>query len=139
MYTKLDPKDPESLSKVLRQTSPDAASDSIRNAIRFGWWLLPKDQRTEENLEREIRCLVDDAIREFRQDKDRFLNPDPFSSPVEIAVGRDLLLQAGQDRFGPPDDRIRDRIATITESKRLRHVFERLPNASTWDDLMDQA
>jgi hypothetical protein len=139
MYTKLDPKDPESLSKFLRQTSPDAASDSIRKAILFGWWLLPKDQRTEENLEREIRGLVDDAIREFREDKDRFLNPDPFPSPVEIALGRDLLLQAGQDRFGPPDDRIRDHITAITESERLQHLFGRLPNASTWDDLMDQA
>ncbi len=46
MYTKLDPKDPESLSKFLRQTSPDAASDSIRKAILFGWWLLC--QRTNE-------------------------------------------------------------------------------------------
>jgi hypothetical protein len=136
MYTKLDPKDPESLSKVLRQMSPDAANDSIRRAIVFGWWLLPKDQRTEENLEREIRGLVDDAIRRFREDKDRFLNPDPFPSPVEIALGRDLLLQAGQDRFGPPDDRIRDRITAITDSARLQHLFERLRNASSWDDLM---
>jgi hypothetical protein len=139
MYTKLDPKDPESVSTFLRRTSPDAANDSIRKAIVFGWWLLPKDQRTDENLEREIRRLVDDAIREFREDKDRFLNPDPFPSPVEIALGRDLLLQAGQDRFGPPDDRIRDRITAITESERLQHLFERLRNASTWDDLMDQA
>ena len=67
MWTKLDPKDPESLSKFLRQESPDAASDSIRKAIIFGWWLLPKDQRTEENLEREIRRLVDDVIRDFRK------------------------------------------------------------------------
>jgi hypothetical protein len=138
MYTKLDPKDPESLSTFLRQTSPDAPSDSIRQAIRFGWWLLPKDQRTEENLEREIRRLVDDAIREFREDKDRFLNPDPFASPVAIAQGRDLLLHVGQDRFGHPDDRIRDRITAITESERLRRLLERLPNASTWDDLMAQ-
>lgn len=88
MYTKLDPKDPESLSKVLRQTSPDVANDSIRKAIIFGWWLLPKDQRTEENLEREIRRLVDDAIREFREDKDRFLRgEDPFFSPSKIILG----------------------------------------------------
>ena len=35
MFTKLDPKDPESLSKILRQMSPDAATDSIRKAIIF--------------------------------------------------------------------------------------------------------
>ena len=139
MYRKFDPQDPESLSKSLRAEQPDAASDSIRQAIFFGWWLLPEDQRNEENLEREIRRLVDDAIREFRNDRDRFLNPDPFASPAEIALGRDLLLQVGQDRFGPPDDRIRDLITAITEGERLRHLFERLRNVSAWDELMAQA
>src|SRR5262249_3788624 len=139
MFTKLDPKDPESLSKVLHQTSPDAANDSIRKAIIFGWWLLPRDQRTEENLEREIRGLVDDAIREFREDKDRFLNPDPFASPVEFALGRHRFLLAGEDRVAPPDDRIRDRITAIAESEQLQQQFGRLPKASAWDDLMDQA
>ena len=139
MYIKFGPQDPESRSKCLRAELPDAANVSIRRAICFGWWLLPEDQRNEENLEREIRRLVDHAIREFREDKDRFLNPDPFPSPVEIALGRNLLLQAGLDRFGPPDDRIRDRITAITESERLQHLFGKLPNASTWDDLMAQA
>jgi hypothetical protein len=135
--TKLDPNDPESLSKVLRQTSPDLANDSIRKAIIFGWWLLPKDQRTEENLEREIRRLVDDAIRGFREDKDRFLRgEDPFSSPSKMILARDLLLKAGRKRFGPPDDRIRDRITATTDAERLRHLFERLSDVTTWDDLM---
>jgi hypothetical protein len=47
MMTKIDPKDPESLSKLFHQDLPDAASNSIKQAIMFGWWLLPKDQRTE--------------------------------------------------------------------------------------------
>jgi hypothetical protein len=137
MMTKLDPNDPESLSKLLHQESPDAASDSIKQAIILGWWLLPKDLRTEENLELEIRRLVDDAIRDFREDKDRFLSPkDPFSSPRGIILGRELLLTVGQDRFGPPDDQTRDCIAAITEGERLRYLIERLSNASTWDDLM---
>src|SRR5579885_385820 len=106
METKLDPKDPESLRKLLRRTSPDAATDSIRRASIFGWRLLPKDQRTEEDRERVIRRSIDGAIREFREDKDRFLNPDPFPSPIEIARGRNRLRQAGPDRSGPPDDRI---------------------------------
>ena len=114
MYRKLDPQDPESLSKSLRAELPDAANDSIRKAIFFGWWLLSEDQRNEENLEREIRRLVDDAIREFREDKDRFLNPDPFASPAQMALGRNLLLQVGQDRLGPPTT------GFVTVSRRLR-------------------
>jgi hypothetical protein len=139
MYTKLDPKDPESLSKLLRQDSPDAARDNIKQAIILGWWLLPKDRRTEENLELEIRRLVDDAIRDFRENKDRFLNPDPFSSPSKIIQGRDLLLKAGQDRFGPPDDRIRASIAAVITGEGLRRLYDRLQIASSWDDLMAEA
>ena len=106
----------------------------------FGWWLLPKDQRTEENLEREIRRLVDDAIRDFKEDNDRFLSPeDPFSSPSNIILGRDLLLKVGQDRFGPPGDRIRASIAAVITGERLRHLHDRLYIASNWDDLMAEA
>jgi hypothetical protein len=139
VYGKLDPQDPESLSKSLRAELPDAANDGIRKAIFFGWWLLPEDQRNEENLEREIRRLVDDAIRDFRENKDRFLNPDPFSSPSKIIQGRDLLLKAGQDRFGPPDDRIRASIAAVITGEGLRRLYDRLQIASSWDDLMAEA
>ena len=137
MFAKLDPNDPESVHKFFQETQPDAAKDAIRKAMMFGWWLLPKDQRTEDMLEREIRRLVNDAIGEFRENKDRFLRgDDPFSSPSKVIQGRNLLLKAGQKRFGPPDDRIRDRIAAITEAERLSYLFERLSTASTWDDLM---
>jgi hypothetical protein len=137
MMTKLDSKDPESFSKFLHDTVPDAANDSIRKALVFGWWLLSKDQRTDENLEREIRRLVDDAIRDFREDKDRFLRSgDGFSSPGNITLGRDLIQKIGQERFGPPGNRIRDTIAAVTEGERLRYLFERLYVASNWDDLI---
>ena len=76
MMKMFDPKDPESLSKFLQETAPDAAKESITKAIVFGWWLLPKDLRTDDSLEREIRHLVDEAIREFREDRDRFLYPE---------------------------------------------------------------
>jgi len=137
MFKKLDPADPESISRFLHQTTPDAAKDSIRNAITFGWWLLPKEQRTEENLEREIRRLVDDAIRDFREDKESFLSPRAdFSSPAQISLGRDLLLKVGQKRFGPPDDQIRDQIAAITDGERLHHLLDRVHKVSSWDELM---
>jgi hypothetical protein len=55
MMTKLDSNDPESLHKFLQEKRPNAAKDAIRKAMVFGSWLLPKDQRTEDILEREIR------------------------------------------------------------------------------------
>ncbi len=135
-----DAKDPESLSDFIRATAPDAADESIRKAIVFGWWLLPMALRTDENLERQIRKLVDDAIRDFKVDKDRFLAPEEnFSNPSDIALGRYLLLKVGMDRFGLPDDRIRERVAAITDGERLKRLFQKLYSASGWDDLMAES
>lgn len=74
MLTKLDAKDPEALSRFLRETTPDAANASIRKAVFLAWWLLPTDERTDENLEREIRRLLDGALNDFRADREAFLN-----------------------------------------------------------------
>ena len=71
--------------------------------MMVGWWLLPTDQRTEDIFEREMRRLVDDAMHEFKEDRDRFLSPgDSFSDPTTLAQARRLILKIGQDRFGIP-------------------------------------
>jgi hypothetical protein len=137
MFRRLDPNDPESLSKFVQETAPDAAMASIRQAIVLGWWLLPADQRNDDNLEREIRRLVDDAIRDFRADRDRFLNPEyDVSDPTSIALARDLILKIGQKRFGAPSERIRQSLLAITEGERLKTLLEQVHSASGWDDLM---
>jgi hypothetical protein len=137
MFRKLDPSDPESLSRFVRETVPDAAKDSIAKAIMFGWWLLPADQRNDDNLEREIRRLVDDAIRDFRKDRNRFLNPEQdISDPTSIALARDLILKIGQERFGAPSERIRQILMAITEGERLKTLLEQVHTASGWDDLI---
>ena len=101
MFARLDPNDPEAVHKFFQENAPNAAKDAIRQAMMIGWWLLPKDQRTEDILDREMRRLVDDAIREFREDRDRFLSPgDSSSDPTTLAQRRNLILRVGQDRFG---------------------------------------
>ena len=37
MFTRLDSNDPESLHKFLRENAPNAAKDSITQAMVFGW------------------------------------------------------------------------------------------------------
>ena len=94
MFTRLDSNDPESLHKFLQENAPNAAKDAIRQAMVLGWWLLPNDQRTEDILEREMRQLVDDAIRELREDRDRFLSPEAsFSDPTKLVQARNLILK----------------------------------------------
>ena len=140
MMKMFDPKDPESLSKFLQETAPDAAKEGVRKAMVFGWWLLPKDQRTDDGLEREIRLLVDEAIREFREDRERFLNPEVnVSDPARIALSRDLIFRIGQERFGTPSERVRQSLMAITQGERLEHLLQKVHSASSWDDLMAES
>ena len=53
MFATLDSNDPEAIHKFFQENAPDAAKDAIRKAMMIGWWLLPKDQRTEDILDRE--------------------------------------------------------------------------------------
>jgi hypothetical protein len=139
MFTRLDSNDPESLHKFLQENGCNAAKDAIRPTMVLGWWLLPKDQRTEDILEREIRRLVDDAIREFREDRDRFLSPEAsFFDPTKLVHARNLILKIGQDRFGAANEWICESLMAITQGERLRYLLEKAHSASSCDDLMPE-
>lgn len=51
---------------------PAQIDQQIRQAIQFCWMGLPKDKRNVDELERQIRRLVDRAIRDLREDFDEF-------------------------------------------------------------------
>jgi hypothetical protein len=51
---------------------PACIDQFIRQAIQQCWMLLPKEKRTPEELETQIRRLVDRALRDFRDDLDVF-------------------------------------------------------------------
>ena len=137
MFTRFDSDDPESIHKFLQENAPNAAKDDVRKAMVFGWCASSEGhERTEDILEREMRRLVDDAIREFREDRDRFLSPkDSFSDPTN-SFGAILILKIGQDRFGVPNEWIRQSLMTTTQGERLRYLLEKVHYASSWDDLM---
>jgi len=44
----------------------------IRQAIQQCWMLLAKEKRTPEELESQIRRIVDRALKDFREDLDAF-------------------------------------------------------------------
>ena len=48
----------------------------MRQAIHFCWMSLPKDKRNVDELERQIRRLVDRALKDVREDFDEFFR-DP--------------------------------------------------------------
>ncbi len=70
--TKLNADDPE---KLRRFFSPGQVDQQIRQTIHFCWMMLPPDKKTVDGLEREFRMMVDRALRDFREDDERFRTP----------------------------------------------------------------
>ena len=51
---------------------PGHVDQTIRQAIQVCWMALPKEKRTVDEVERQIRRLVDRAIEDFREDGESF-------------------------------------------------------------------
>lgn len=51
---------------------PGQVDQMIRQGVHFCWMALPKERRTVEELERQVRRVVDRALRDFREDQAAF-------------------------------------------------------------------
>ena len=69
-----DGSDDESFDKIRDMFGPSQTDHQIRQAIHFCWMGLPRDKRNIDELERQIRRLVDRALRDVREDFDEFFS-----------------------------------------------------------------
>ena len=51
---------------------PGQVDQFVRQAIQTCWMALPKDRKTAEELERQVRRIVDRALKDFRDDSEQF-------------------------------------------------------------------
>ena len=69
---KFDPNDPEQSDRFRSFFGPHQVDEQIRQAIQFCWMALPGDRKTVDEVEKQIRRLVDRALRDLRDDSDAF-------------------------------------------------------------------
>ena len=67
-----DPKDPDAMKRMRAFFSPQQIDQQIRQAIQFCWMALPPEQQNVNEVEKQIRRLVDRALRDLREDADSF-------------------------------------------------------------------
>lgn len=51
---------------------PGQLDQQIRQAIQMCWMMLPEDRRTVDELEKQLRRVVDRAIQDLRDDAEAF-------------------------------------------------------------------
>jgi len=74
-FEKFDPDDPnwkENLDKFRQFFPPQQVDQQIRQAIHFCWMGMPPDKRTVDEVEKQVRRMVDRALRDLREDAELF-------------------------------------------------------------------
>jgi hypothetical protein len=71
-YEEFDPKDAEAVNRLRSFISPQQVDQQIRQAIQFCWMMLPPDRKNVAEVEKEIRRIVDRALRDLREDSSGF-------------------------------------------------------------------
>ena len=72
-----DVNDDDAMDNMREMFGPTQIDQQIRQAIHFCWMGLPKEKRNVDELERQIRRLVDRALRDIRDDFDQFFSDTP--------------------------------------------------------------
>jgi hypothetical protein len=67
-----DSDDPDKLKKMHAYFGPQQVDHQIRQAIQFCWMALPPDRQNVDGVEKEVRRIVDRALRDLRDDYQSF-------------------------------------------------------------------
>jgi hypothetical protein len=58
--------------KMAEFFGPGHVDQAIRQALQTCWMALPKERKTVEELEKQLRRIFERAIRDFREDREEF-------------------------------------------------------------------
>lgn len=75
-FERFDPNDPDSIDRIRKFLSPQQVDQSIRQAIQFCWMALPPEKQNINELEKQIRRIVDRALRDLKEDSEIFGEPN---------------------------------------------------------------
>jgi hypothetical protein len=67
-----DPRDPDEMKRMRAIFSPQQVDQQIRQAIQLCWMALPPEKQNVEEIERQIRRIVERALRDLKEDADSF-------------------------------------------------------------------
>jgi hypothetical protein len=64
--------DPEGPDKMRSMFGPGQVDQQVRQAIQMCWMMLPADNKTVDELEKQFRRIVDRAIKDLLDDASAF-------------------------------------------------------------------
>ena len=67
-----DSSDDEVWERTRAHLQPSQVDQSIRSAIQLCWMMIRPSERTPQELERQIRRILDRALKDIQEDLDAF-------------------------------------------------------------------
>ncbi len=67
-----DKGDEDAAAKMSEVFGPGQIDQMIRQGIHFCWMALPKSHKNADELDRQIKRIVDRALKDFRDDVEQF-------------------------------------------------------------------
>jgi hypothetical protein len=67
-----DGNDPEAARKMRGMFGPGQVDQHIRQTIQLCWMMLPEDRKTVDELEVQMRRIIDRAFKDMRDDAEQF-------------------------------------------------------------------
>ena len=64
--------DPEAPDKMRSMFGPGKVDQQVRQSMQMCWMMLPADNQTVDELEKQFRRIVDRAIKDLREDASAF-------------------------------------------------------------------
>ena len=72
MAESTDPQDKVRSQRTLEHMGPFHVDQMIRHAIQMCWMALPAAKKRVDDVEKEIRRILDRALRDLREDAESF-------------------------------------------------------------------
>ena len=67
-----DQNDPEAADKMRGMIGPGQVDQMFRQAIEMCWMMLPQSSKTIDELEKQVRRIIDRALKDVRDDAEQF-------------------------------------------------------------------
>ena len=64
--------DPEAGKQMREMFGPGQVDQQFRQAIHLCWMMLPEDQKTIDEVEKQVRRIMERAFKDLREDAGQF-------------------------------------------------------------------
>jgi hypothetical protein len=111
------------VERLIQEAPPDRAKTLLTDALLL----------TGLRVKRQVATGIFRGVR-MMQESDTYLM---ILEEGEQKGARDIILQMGEEKFGPPDESYKTQLNLITDLDRLRRMGRRAVTATTWQDVLD--